>query len=87
MALESERDGGQIDGQPLGVAWAQQTLHALPSLAREERIVLQLAYFHAMTQHEIAQLLGVPVSVAQINAARGLANLSRVIDIMASPVP
>jgi len=86
MALEPVRDGGPIDDLALGVAWAQQTLRALTSLAREERIVLQLTYFHAMTEHEIAHQLGVPVSVVQINAARGLASLNRAIDIMAGPV-
>lgn len=50
---------------------------ALRSVAVEQREVLSLAYFHDMTQPEIAEWLAVPVGTVKARAARGLRAVAR----------
>lgn len=50
---------------------------ALRTVAVEQREVLSLAYFHDMTQPEIAEWLAVPVGTVKARAARGLRAVAR----------
>jgi RNA polymerase sigma-70 factor, ECF subfamily len=48
---------------------------ALESLTSEQRVVLELAYFHGLSQSEIALQIGVPIGTVKSRVANGLGKL------------
>lgn len=60
-----------------GVVRTRLLTVALRTVAVEQREVLSLAYFHDMTQQEIAEWLAVPVGTVKARTARGLRAVAR----------
>jgi RNA polymerase sigma-70 factor (ECF subfamily) len=56
---------------------AQQVRHALTGLPREQRQVLELAYFYGMTRQEIAEVTGESLGTVHTRARLGLQKLRR----------
>jgi RNA polymerase sigma-70 factor (ECF subfamily) len=48
---------------------------ALQTLSSEQRVVLELGYFHGLSSSEIALHIGVPIGTVKSRAAHGLARL------------
>ena len=70
--------GGPFEDQPAErVVQNRLVLGALRSVSVEQREVLALAYFHDMTQADIAVWLDVPLGTIKARNARGLRALAR----------
>ncbi len=79
MAPRPTPSGTGTEAAASRATWAKQTRHALATLSREQRLVLELAYFKSMSQAEIARRLGLPLPIVQITAATGLVRLGQVL--------
>lgn len=66
-------DGDRVVDQ---LAWAGVVRSALLGLSPEQREAIELAYFHHLTQPEIAKRLGVPLGTVKARTARGLRRLA-----------
>lgn len=58
------------------VAWGMDIRSGLATLSREQRIVIELAYFGDCTQVEIAARLGIPLGTVKARMARGMRRLA-----------
>lgn len=56
---------------------ARQVQSALATLPREQRQVIELAYFHGMTRHEIAEATGEALGTIHTRARLGLLKLRK----------
>ncbi|BCB77786.1 SigE family RNA polymerase sigma factor [Phytohabitans flavus] len=63
------------DDPATAVAHRDQVSRALQALTRRERAVIVLRYFGDLSEHDIAQELGVSVGTVKSTAARALAKL------------
>jgi RNA polymerase sigma-70 factor (ECF subfamily) len=52
---------------------------AVGKLAAQQREVVELAYFHGLTQSEIAERLGEPLGTIKARARRGLMKLKELL--------
>lgn len=76
------RGPGSTSGTPADdvadrVVWTRLLTEGLRTVAVEQREVLTLAYFHDMTQPEIAEWLAVPLGTVKARSARGLRAVAR----------
>ncbi len=76
--MATHLDGGADASERTARAkWAQDTHDALTALSMPQRVVIELSYFKAMSQSEIAQRLGLPLRTVQLIALSGLLRLGR----------
>jgi RNA polymerase sigma-70 factor (ECF subfamily) len=67
--------GMDFPKQPKSNLYAQQVRNALMGLPREERQVIEMAYFYKMTRQEIAEATGEPLDKIHTRARLGLKKL------------
>lgn len=72
--------GMDILQQPKSNLYAQQVRNVLMGLPREERQVIEMAYFYKMTRQEIAKATGEPLDIIHARARLGLKKLHEALE-------
>ena len=75
-----------VDGPSLDSAWqVWQVRQALDRLHRDERRVLELAYYEGQTQSEIAETLGIAIGTVKSRTARAQRRLADLLGHLRDP--
>lgn len=74
--VELETDPAVEDPSPVDRFWVEEALASLPD---QQRMVLELAYFHDRSQTQIAAELGVPLGTVKSWNRRGLNRLAELL--------
>jgi RNA polymerase sigma factor (sigma-70 family) len=70
-------DDAAVEAPDVDRFWVEAALERLPE---RERVVIELAYFHDLTQNAIASRLGVPLGSVKSWTRRGLHRLATLLD-------
>ncbi|MBM0256407.1 sigma-70 family RNA polymerase sigma factor [Micromonospora sp. 4G55] len=77
-----------VPGPSMDDSWRTWQLRsALDQLPSRERQVLQLAYFHQMTQREIAEHVGIPVGTVKSRTSRAQRRLTQLLGHLRDEAP
>jgi RNA polymerase sigma factor (sigma-70 family) len=78
VSIEAVRELAGDDGDRFAdrVAWATALKVALQRLSVDQREAIELSYFGELSQHEIAERLGVPIGTVKARMARGMRRLA-----------
>jgi RNA polymerase sigma-70 factor (ECF subfamily) len=73
-------DGGSIEHDLIRSERAAALLRALPRLARRQREVLELVFYHDMTIEQAGQTLGIALGSARVHYERGKKRLAALLE-------
>ena len=73
-------DGGSVEHDLIRNERAASLLRALPRLARRQREVLELVFYHDMTIEQAGQTLGISLGSARVHYERGKKRLAALLE-------
>ena len=73
-------DGGSVEHDLIRNERAAALLRALPRLARRQREVLELVFYHDMTIEQAGQTLGISLGSARVHYERGKKRLAALLE-------